>query len=247
MAEIFINYRTGDGNETAALLDQALKARFGDDAVFYSGRSIRPGEAFPNELLTAVRRSSVLLTVIGPEWASHPGLRSEKDWVRQELLEAWRCGVHVIPILRGRRTRRLSPDALPPELAPLAELNSLRIDSRSHAEDVTAIGDAVAAYIPRLSDRAGRTPDGSPSGASSNSLGGGNSGFSIQSRDIGRIDNLIAHPTGPVNTGSGTQNNQNHTHHPHLSGDGAAYVAGDNHGGISHQFGLTERDEAEGR
>ncbi|MFF9150075.1 toll/interleukin-1 receptor domain-containing protein [Streptomyces sp. NPDC014861] len=250
MAEIFINYRTGDGNEVAALLDEALCTRFGDDAVFYSGRSGRAGEPYPRALLTAVRRSSVLLAVIGPDWADHPGLRREDDWVRIEILEAWRCGVHVVPVLRGRRTERLSPSSLPSELAPLAELNSLRIDSQSHVEGTAAIGDAIVQLVPGLA-----APHAEPDGAddvrstdtTQNALAGGNSGFSIQSRDIGRIDALVTNPTGPVNTGSGTQNNQSHTHQPHMSGDGAAYVAGENHGGISHRFGRTERDEADGR
>ncbi|MFD5769751.1 toll/interleukin-1 receptor domain-containing protein, partial [Streptomyces sp. NPDC127049] len=186
----------------------------------------------------------------GPEWADHPGLHQEDDWVRIEILEAWRCGVHVIPVLRGRRTERLSPASLPPQLAPLAELNSLRIDSQSHAEGTAAIGDAIVQLVPGLA-----APHAEPDGAddvrstdtTQNALAGGNSGISIQSRDIGQIGTLVSNPTGPVNTGSGTQNNQSHTHRPQISGDGAAYVAGDNHGGISHRFGRTERDEADGR
>ncbi|MFD4377545.1 toll/interleukin-1 receptor domain-containing protein [Streptomyces sp. NPDC058486] len=250
MAEIFINYRTGDGNEIAALLDEALSKRFGDDAVYFSGRSGRAGQRYPDALLTAVRRSSVLLAVVGPEWAAHPGLRREDDWVRTEILEAWRCGVHVIPVLRGRRTERLSPEALPPQLAHLAELNSLRIDSQSHSEGTAAIGDAIAQLVPRLATRPGQADgahDERATDTTQNALAGGNSGISIQGRDIGQIGTLVSHPTGPVNTGSGTQNNQSHTHRPHLSGDGAAYVAGDNHGGISHRFGRAERDEADGR
>ncbi|MFD5769750.1 hypothetical protein ACFWIN_28565, partial [Streptomyces sp. NPDC127049] len=85
MAEIFINYRTGDGNEVAALLDEALCTRFGDDAVFYSGRSGRAGEPYPRALLTAVRRSSVLLAVIGPEWAGHPPRHRHPDKAALEI------------------------------------------------------------------------------------------------------------------------------------------------------------------
>ncbi|MEU3073793.1 toll/interleukin-1 receptor domain-containing protein [Streptomyces laurentii] len=153
MPEIFINYRTGDGNEMAALLDQALTARFGEDSVFFAGRSIRGGEFFPQELLTHVRRCKVLLAVIGPSWATDPGLRESDDWVRMELLEALRCGVHVIPVLKGRHMERLSGDMLPPELAPLAARNSLRIDSQSHHVDTKTIGDELAWRLPELVGR----------------------------------------------------------------------------------------------
>ncbi|MFF0752371.1 toll/interleukin-1 receptor domain-containing protein [Streptomyces sp. NPDC004267] len=249
MSEIFLNYRTGDGNETAALLDQALKTRFGEDAVFFAGNSIRPGEPFPPALLTHVRRCEVLLAVIGPDWAGHPALRKETDWVRTELLEARRCGVHIVPVLKGRRMERLDAGTLPPELEWLADLNSLRVDSQSHQRDVRTIGDEVAQLVPRLAERdsqAGQTAaEERQQGRTHNSVSGGNSGFSLQSGEVGQIGTIITGPTGPVHTGSGTQNN--HTHRPHLSGDGAAYVAGDNHGGISHRFGRTERDEADGR
>ncbi|MEU6979940.1 toll/interleukin-1 receptor domain-containing protein [Streptomyces sp. NPDC046371] len=247
MSEIFINYRTGDGNEIAALIYQALSQRFGKDAAFFAGESIRAGQSFPHELLTRVRRSSVLLPVIGPEWSAHPRLREEDDWVRIEITEAWRCGVPVVPVIRGRRTDRLDPASLPPELAHLAELQSLRIDSTSHDRDLREIGDAVAELVPRLASRDARrtAPDTETPGTTRNSIAGGNSGVSLQTRDIGELGTIITGPTGPVHTGPGAQHN--HTHRPNITGDGTAYVAGDNHGGISHRFGHAERDEADGR
>ncbi|MER8046257.1 toll/interleukin-1 receptor domain-containing protein [Streptomyces sp. NPDC094032] len=265
MSEIFINYRTGDGNEIAALLKQGLSHRFGQDAVFFAGLSIRPSQTFSRELLTHVRRSGVVLSVMGPDWASHPDLHKETDWVRRELLEAWQCGIPVIPVIRGRRTDRLSAVDLPPELAHLAELQSLRIDSPTHDRDLRDIGDAVAELVPRLAaldTRPSAPATGAPD-TTHNSITGDNSGISLQAGNVGEIGTIstgtnvtgtnvtgttgtvITGPTGPVHTGSGAQHN--HTHRPHLSGDGAAYVAGDNHGGISHRFGRAERDEADGR
>ncbi|MEU8763898.1 TIR domain-containing protein [Streptomyces sp. NPDC048659] len=247
MSEIFINYRTGDGNEIAALLYQSLTRRFGEDAAFFAGESIRAGQNFAHELLTHVRRSSVLLPVIGPDWSGDRRLHDEDDWVRTEIAEALRCGVPVIPVIRGRRTDRLDAADLPSELAELAELQSLRIDSASHDRDLREIGEAVAELVPRLASRdAHRTATApQPPGSTQNSIHDGNNGFSFQGRDIGSIGTVFSGPTGPVHSGSGAQHN--HTHRPTLSGDGAAYVAGDNHGGISHRFGRAERDEADGR
>ncbi|MEU2076720.1 toll/interleukin-1 receptor domain-containing protein [Streptomyces sp. NPDC013489] len=249
MPDIFVNYRTGDGNETAALLSEGLSRRFGEEAVFFAGRSIRPGERFSGELLKDVRRCDVLLAVIGRSWLSHPGLQNEDDWVRREILEAWQYGVRVIPVLSGREMGRLDREALPPELRHLAELQSLRIASSSYDKDLTVIGDELARLSPRLAERDSRAarPAEEPTGAGAprNSLTGDNSGFNVQAGRVGDIGTVVTNPTGPVNTGAGTQ--QNHTHQPHLTGDGAAYVAGDNHGGISHRFGGAGGDEADSR
>ncbi|APE20462.1 MULTISPECIES: toll/interleukin-1 receptor domain-containing protein [Streptomyces] len=245
MSEIFVNYRTGDGNETAALLSEGLSRRFGEDAVFFAGRTIRPGDAFSEELLAHVRRSTVLLAVIGPSWVSHPGLREEDDWVRREILEAWHHGVRVIPVMSGRQMGRLDREALPPALRHLAELQSLRIASSSYHKDLEAIGDELALLISRLAERDARkeSPAEEPTNAPRASLTGDNNGFSVQAGRVGDIGTVVTNPTGPVHTGTGNQ--QNHiVHQPHLTGDGSAYVAGDNHGGISHRFGRAGGDEA---
>ncbi|GHH88817.1 hypothetical protein [Streptomyces capitiformicae] len=55
MKEVFINYRTGEGEKTAALIDQELSRRFGPQHIFRASRSIAPGEAYPDSLLTALR------------------------------------------------------------------------------------------------------------------------------------------------------------------------------------------------
>ncbi|MFH8580017.1 toll/interleukin-1 receptor domain-containing protein [Streptomyces zaomyceticus] len=247
MSEIFVNYRTGDGNETAALLSEGLSRRFGEEAVFFAGRSIRPGDTFPEELLAHVRRSGVLLAVIGPSWLSHPGLRQEDDWVRREILEAWHYGVRVVPVLSGRQAGRLDREVLPPALRHLAELQSLRIASSSYDKDLESIGNELSRLSPRLSDRDARTQQASADQptAPHNSLTGDNSGFSVQAGRVGDIGTVVTNPTGPVNTGSGSQHNQ--THRPNLSGDGSAYIAGDNHGGISHRFGNAGGDGADSR
>ncbi|MDH6623016.1 hypothetical protein M2271_000803 [Streptomyces sp. LBL] len=68
MKEVCINYRTGDGEKTAALIDQELSRRFGPQHLFRASRSIAPGEAYPDSLLAALRHSSLLLAVVGPDW-----------------------------------------------------------------------------------------------------------------------------------------------------------------------------------
>ncbi|WP_244321006.1 hypothetical protein [Streptomyces melanosporofaciens] len=47
MAEVFINYRTGDGEKTAALIKRELSYRFGEDSAFRASESIPPGMRYP--------------------------------------------------------------------------------------------------------------------------------------------------------------------------------------------------------
>jgi hypothetical protein len=224
MPEVFINYRTGDGDEAAALIGERLSDRFGAELVFRASRSIRPGEAFPEELLQAVRCSPVLLAVMGPDWSRDVRLGDANDWVRREILTAIEHGARVIPVLRGRKTDRLKMADLPPELAGLADVQSLRLDMATATADVERIGDVLAELVPalRAADRtANRRAD----------AGARHEAQSAASRTS--AGSVITGSSGPVHTGSGSiyQDSQ------HLSGDGAAYIAGDSHGGISHQFG----------
>ena len=243
MPDVFINYRTGDGDKTALTLDTALSHRFGDDRIYRASKSIPPGEAFPRALLNGVRRSGALLAVIGPDWAGHPRLHEEDDWVRREILEAYACTIPVIPVLDGRRTERLRGADLPEELAWLADCQSLRLDHHNAPADLAHIGDALAELVPELraADRPGTRPD--EDGTVHNTVGDV-TGAANQARDVtGDVGTVIKDSRGPVHTGSGDI----HQHSPTISGDGVAYVAGNNHGGISNSFGGSRRREGEER
>jgi hypothetical protein len=247
MPDVFINYRTGDGDRTADALDRELSHRFGEDRVFLAAKSIRPGRLFPRELITAVRRSAVLLAVIGPGWVASPGLRDADDWVRKEILEALSCAIPVIPVLDGRRIERLRPEDLPPELAEIAEAQSLRLDNKNGGADLTRIGDRLAELVPSLgdADRLAAPPAAPEGGGPHNSIGD-TRGPAVQGRDFSGDTGTVAKGDhGTVHAGKGdiNHNNQQTTHHndQHFTGDGATYVQGENHGGVQHQFGDARR------
>jgi hypothetical protein len=152
VADIFINYRKGDGEAYAILIAQELSRRFGQDRVFLASRSISLGEDFTRALPTAVRDSEALLAVIGPSWlavADEQGrkrLDNEADWVRREILEALEHRVRVVPVLVGEAPR-LRPSDLPPELARLADLHDYRLDHWSYEADLRALGEQLAALV----------------------------------------------------------------------------------------------------
>ncbi|AXB46994.1 toll/interleukin-1 receptor domain-containing protein [Amycolatopsis albispora] len=158
MPEIFVNYRTQDEAAAANHIQDDLRRRFGDEHVFYASRSIKAGEDFTEQLLPAVRRSTVLLAVIGANWlaADSQGKRAiddEADWTRREIVTAFAYGVHVIPVLVGRRSERLREADLPADLAQLARCQSRIFDTRDSATCLDKIAADVADLVPGLVDR----------------------------------------------------------------------------------------------
>jgi hypothetical protein len=225
MPEIFINYRSGDGDHLAATLDEALRNRFGDAAVFRDGRSIRPGSEYPHELLTQLRRSRAVLIAVGPGWVTAPELRHEDDWVRREIIEAHACRIPLIPILGGPAVPWLRKDQLPSELSWLAEYQSLRFNPYDASTDLIRIGDELAIAIPELPDRRQPGPAPSPEAGPGNSVSGGGQGTLVQGRDFsGDIAGTVYKDnTGPFHTGSGDQ----HIIRPSFARDRGEHRGGD--------------------
>lgn len=156
MPAIFINYRTGDEEATATLIEQDLSRRFGSNQVFRSSKSIHPGDDFSQEILAAIRHSHVLLAVIGPGWLTAPdgrggrALDQENDWVRREIREAFACHVRIIPVLVGRRTDALNAAALPPPLRLLANCQYIRFSHRNADADLNHLATKLTSLIPSL-------------------------------------------------------------------------------------------------
>ena len=149
----FINYRTGDGDQAAMLVDHELSRRFGKQHVFLGSRSIPPAADYEVELLRAVRRSSVLLALIGPRWLAatgpdgEPALECESDWIRREIVEAFAFGVPVLPVMLGT-TPVLKPADLPAELRQLAMCQYRRLDIEDADSGLNRLADAVRVLAP---------------------------------------------------------------------------------------------------
>jgi hypothetical protein len=144
---VFVNYRGADEPWAAILIDRTLTARYGPTAVFLDSRSILPGEEYPGMLLAGVRRSSVLVAVMGIRWLV--GLEREDDWTRREIAEAFICGVRVLPVLVGE-LRPLRPEDLPADIAALARCQYLPLRHRDASHDLTRIVATIAYLEPEL-------------------------------------------------------------------------------------------------
>ncbi|MBV9013347.1 MAG: toll/interleukin-1 receptor domain-containing protein [Pseudonocardiales bacterium] len=236
MPDIFINYRTGDEETSASLIEQELSRRFGSKKVFRASKSISPGENYPRELLAAVRSSKALLAIIGSRWLTavdkqgRKRLDDEDDWTRREILEAFEHGVRVIPVLVGG-AQRLRPSDLPPALAGrLDECHSVKLDYHNSADALRRLGDELAELIPSLVDSnypqraAGHTSD---EGAPSARLRAGDHAR----QQVGTTNTMVHGNVDNLSSGSGHQ----------FIGDGTIHVEGGNRGGIRQKFGSTPK------
>lgn len=155
MPQVFINYRVEEQPAYATLLDRALSDRLGPEAVFLAARSLRAGDPFAEVVFDNLRRSSIVLAIIGPRWLDWPGidgsprLHAENDWVRQELSEAFGHGKRVIPVLVDDAPLPAAA-ALPDRLRALAGCQYLRLGHYTAARDLARIADEVVAVLGRV-------------------------------------------------------------------------------------------------
>ncbi|MFB8207468.1 toll/interleukin-1 receptor domain-containing protein [Streptomyces sp. NPDC056010] len=252
MPDVFVNYRTGDEETAAAMIDRELARRFGRQRVFLDSNSIEPGQRFPAVLVAAIEECQVLLAVIGPRWAEvrgsdgRPALASEQDWTRREIETALCRGVLVIPVLVGRSTE-IDPAVLPEDMRELADCQYKRFDHRNSESDLRALGDALARLLPELGevDSDARAAQERAAEKSRKQTDGERGHTRMRTRDVkqrvrsgignlnGDLGTYISEPQGPVNTGRGHQYNA-----PHFEGDnaGVQYTAGDNSGTVHQRF-----------
>ncbi|MFF0724834.1 toll/interleukin-1 receptor domain-containing protein [Streptomyces sp. NPDC004134] len=263
MPEIFINYRTSDGKDAAYALYHELTRRFGDRMVFLAAQSIPAGENYNDALTKGVRRSSILLALIGHGWTdtvhpARPGTRAldhEDDWVRREIEEAFAHGVAVLPVLIGRHTEQLDPRRLPESIVALADCQYMRFTLRTAGHDLALIGDQLAKQVPELA-AADRGPDPAVTaaappaeqgpGADDTAPGMHNTGQSGGIGNVsGRIGTVVGEANAPFHSGSGDlvsgdRVDGDQINGPQVTGDGNI-VGGGDHGGIDQNFGPARR------
>ncbi|MEU1481482.1 toll/interleukin-1 receptor domain-containing protein [Streptomyces sp. NPDC005760] len=256
MPEIFVNYRSGDEEFTATLVETELSRRFGDEKVFRASKSISPGSRFPQEILTAVRRCRVLLAVIGPRWLAArsadggPALEDPEDWIRREILEAFETGAVVIPVLVGK-AERLRREQLPAVMRELADCQYRRLNHRNAESDLSRLAKDLGRIVPELGSAAafGRQHEESSRAGSQTEQDASRQAATqkvLNHRQRGGIGNVqgdftgtwVSEPQGPVHTGSGHLYQADAQHlAPQFSGDGIQ--VGDNHGTVNQERGAT--------
>ncbi len=123
---VFISYRRGVTQDIVGRLSDRVKRH---ESVFHDVDSIAAGSEFTSHTLGIIRRSRIVLVVIGPDWLSAGNLHDEQDWVRREVqLALEQPRARVVPILvLGAELPQESE--LPPELRSLLARQAVRIGS----------------------------------------------------------------------------------------------------------------------
>ncbi|MEU5158597.1 toll/interleukin-1 receptor domain-containing protein [Streptomyces sp. NPDC020875] len=257
MPLVFVNYRTGDEEATATLVARELSRRFGGDNVFRASKSIEVGSHFPQALITAVRRSRVLIAVIGRRWLDvtasdgRPALANPDDWTRREIREAFESAAIVIPLLVDKAAR-LRHEDLPEDISGLADCQYLRFDHRDDDSGIDRLTAKLTALVPELAEAAERNGPVRPPARTSETARTGDPvadlsrpGTAHHQRHGGIGDvhggfsgTYVSDPRGPVHTGSGDlYQAQEQQFAPRFIGDGQGinYIAGDNSGSVHHR------------
>ena len=133
MPKISISYRRANSEAMTGRIFDRLAAHYGKEAIFRDIDNIPPGIDFRVHINDMLRKTTVLLSVIGPNWVGAQAggterIQQESDAVRVEIETALRRRTPLIPVLIGNTTMPGS-DQLPPSLKDFAFRNALRVDT----------------------------------------------------------------------------------------------------------------------
>jgi WD40 repeat protein len=164
MPTISISYRRADSEAMTGRIFDRLAAHYGREAIFRDIDNIPPGIDFRVHINDMLRKTNILLSVIGPNWlgarsGTSDRIQEESDAVRVEIETALRRRTPLIPILIGM-TVMPSTDQLPPSLKDFAFRNAVRVDT---GQDFDYHMDRLIRSIDAI---LGQTPKSPPSGES---------------------------------------------------------------------------------
>lgn len=150
---IFLSYRRDDAEAYAGRLHETLVRTFGTENVFMDQFSIRPGDQFPWAIQQAAAHAAVMVTLIGPKWATlqdahgRSRLDNEHDFVRREITAALDRGVTVIPIMFPGADVSVLANAYWDDMHRLADLQALELSPRRWDVDTGEVVQVIRAVL----------------------------------------------------------------------------------------------------
>ena len=132
MIKIFISYRREDSANVTGRINDRLRDKFGEGAIFTEVDSIPFGVDFREHLNNEVTQCDIVLAVIGRDWLDVTGddgrrrLDDAADFVRIEIESALARDIPVIPLLADG-VAMPSADQLPQSLRALAFRNGTQV------------------------------------------------------------------------------------------------------------------------
>jgi formylglycine-generating enzyme required for sulfatase activity len=149
--KIFINYRRDDDPSAAARVRDGLAAKFGKTNLFMDVDNLLAGQRFDEELAKALALCDALIAIMGPRWMDQLKARiasSQRDFVREEIAEALKRRIIVIPVRVGREGQMLSmpaPDDLPQEIRDLVHYQKHDVAHERFNRDTQELAAAIVA------------------------------------------------------------------------------------------------------
>ena len=154
---VFISYRRSDSQWATDAVYAALRAKLSPEDVFMDVDSIPVGVDFVEYLDGWVRRSDIVLVMIGPQWleAIDPQTRrrrldNENDFVRIEIRQALSRGIPVVPVLLDG-TSMPAASSLPDDISALVRRNAAQIHLRTRDVDLQRLIQQLELDAPRRS------------------------------------------------------------------------------------------------
>jgi len=144
MKKIVVSYRREPDQFVAGNLSRELRRHFGEAQVIRDKESIEGGVSWKQYVLNEIDRETALLVLIGRDWSDvrdsgkNRRLDNPDDPIRLEIADALRDGAAIIPLLL-ENAQMPSASELPQELAPMAELNALKLRDGDWEADVAKI------------------------------------------------------------------------------------------------------------
>jgi WD40 repeat protein len=157
MPKISISYRRADSEAMTGRIFDRLSNHYGKDAIFRDIDNIPPGIDFRVHINETLRKTHILLAIIGPSWLGMSSggaerIQQESDAVRVEIETALRRRLPLIPVLIGN-TIMPGSDQLPPSLKDFAFRNAVRVDTGQdfdyHMDRLIRSIDAILSQAPK--------------------------------------------------------------------------------------------------
>lgn len=150
---LFVSYRREDTSPYALALKAELEKRLVSTLVFVDVLRINTADTWPEVLTDALERAQAMLVLIGTGWMEavdskgRSKLFDKDDWVRKEIVSALvNTDTTVIPIL-VENAQIPDPDHLPDEIAPLFDIEALRLDPKNWHRDLSELSNALASKL----------------------------------------------------------------------------------------------------
>ncbi|MGH3506723.1 MAG: toll/interleukin-1 receptor domain-containing protein, partial [Nocardioidaceae bacterium] len=152
MTKVFVNYRRRDTKHVAGRLRDVIAARYGSQSVFMDVDSIGAATDFVVEIDNALRKTKVMVILIGEDWLDARGkdgkrrLDDPTDHVRLEIERALQRDIPLLPVVVDSASMPTS-QMVPPSLIPMTRYHASRLRHDTFHPDARRVLETITRFI----------------------------------------------------------------------------------------------------